>query len=70
MKDFNCETVPEQILRRANECVQLPNFTEKDMRSVSKSCGEMGAWVLAVLNCANLAKEAKTISLIISELKD
>ena len=71
LKDFDPDTVPARVLLKANEYVQqTPNFNARYMRSKSKACGEICGWVVAVVNSANISKEANTMREKIAELRD
>ena len=70
LKDFNCEGVPAKAIENANQSVQTPNFNARYMRSKSKACGEICGWVVAVVNCANLSKEANAVRETIAQLRD
>ena len=62
LKDFNCGAVPEKVLRKANECVYALNSAVKASKSKSKVVGELFTWVTAIVNSANLSKEARMIN--------
>lgn len=58
LRDFNCDTVPVKVLRRANEIVNAPTFSEEEVRRKSAAAGEIAAWAIATVKAANLSKEA------------
>ena len=62
LADFNCDTIPDAVLLKANASMKTPDFTEEAMKKKSSAAGALSAWVIGIVTAANLQKEAEIIS--------